>query len=154
MGANRAGHMSELKILVLDTLLIFVLLSTSCGGIKENETPDRWKGSLGEFFSSVDLNDDGQIEPQEAAKYIDGVVEDQDLQCMQSNVDGADHGDTISEGELQRHLQSLLKVQHKQVLPSIFPIRILCCPSMIVAFLYRGIGWLNGSVTVLACRSM
>jgi hypothetical protein len=117
MGANRAGHMSELKILVLDTLLIFVLFSTSCRGTKENETPDKWKGSLGEFFSSVDLNDNGQIEPQEAAKYIDGGVEDQDLQCMQSNVDGADHGDTISEGELQRHLQSLLKVQNKQVLP-------------------------------------
>ena len=117
MGANRAGHMSELKILVLDTLLIFVLFSTSCRGTTENETPDRWKGSLGKFFSSVDLNDNGQIEPQEAAKYIDGGVEDQDLQCMQSNVDGADHGNTISEGELQRHLQSLLKVQNKQVLP-------------------------------------
>ncbi|CAL8461872.1 g1403 [Coccomyxa elongata] len=28
---------------------------------------------------------------------------------MQSNVDGADNGDTISEGELQQHLQSLMK---------------------------------------------
>ena len=102
--------MSELKILLPYTVLALVLLSTSCRGVKEPGTPDEWKGSLGEFFSRVDLNDDGQIEPQEAAEYIDGGVEDQDLQCMQSNVDGADHGDTISEGELQRHLQSLLKV--------------------------------------------
>lgn len=96
---------------LLHTLLAVLFLSTCCRGAQENGTPDRWKGSLGDFFSSVDLNDDGQIEPQEAAKYIgDGVVGDQDLQCMQSNVDGADHGDTISEGELQQHLQSLMKV--------------------------------------------
>ena len=93
------------------TLLAFLLFGTYCRGVRESGTPDRWKGSLGDFFSSVDLNDDGQIEPQEAAKYIgDGVVGDQDLQCMQYNVDGADNGDTISEGELQQHLQSLMKV--------------------------------------------
>lgn len=96
---------------LLHTLLAFLLLCICCRAVRESGTPDRWKGSLGDFFSSVDLNDDGQIEPQEAAKYIgDGVVGDQDLQCMQSNVDGADNGDTISEGELQQHLQSLMKV--------------------------------------------
>jgi len=92
-------------------LLTILLVSNASHGDRESPSPERWKGSLGEFFSRVDSNADGQIEPQEAAQYIgDGGVGDQDLQCMQSNVDGADHGDTISEGELQRHLHSLLKV--------------------------------------------
>ena len=72
--------------------------------------PREWQGSLGELFSRIDTDGDGQIEASEAARYIgDASVGDEDLQCMQANVDGADQGDTISEKELQRHLQTLMK---------------------------------------------
>ena len=72
--------------------------------------PREWQGSLGQLFSQIDTDGDGQIEASEAARYIgDSTVGPQDLQCMQANVDGADQGDTISENELQSHLQSLMK---------------------------------------------
>lgn len=73
---------------------------------------------MGELFSKIDTDGDGQIEASEAARYIgDASVGAEDLECMQANVDGADQGDTISEKELQRHLQSLMKASLTLALP-------------------------------------
>lgn len=94
-------------------LALLVLLCCSkvlCKGSGSPPAPREWQGSLGQLFSQIDTDGDGQIEASEAARYIgDSSVGAQDLQCMQANVDGADQGDTISENELQRHLQSLMK---------------------------------------------
>ncbi len=94
-------------------LLCLAILSCSEVLAKSSEGslgPREWQGSLGQLFSQIDTDGDGQIEASEAARYIgDSSVGAQDLQCMQANVDGADQGDTISENELQRHLQSLMK---------------------------------------------
>lgn len=89
---------------------------TVSGGKGAQRSPEQWQGGLEQFFSSVDINSDGQIEPQEARSYLgDLQLGEQDLQCMQANVDTADQGDSISEPELQRHLQSLLKVRRLTV---------------------------------------
>ena len=95
-------------------LLVFLAL-LSCSNVFSKTSggppaPREWQGSLGQLFSQIDTDGDGQIEASEAARYIgDSSVGAQDLQCMQANVDGADQGDTISENELQSHLQSLMK---------------------------------------------
>ena len=95
--------------LIVVLVVIFAPTTQQIGSASRSQ--ERWRGSLGEFFSSVDRNRDGEIQPEEAASYLgDASVVDQDLQYMQANVDGADHGDTISEGELQRHLHKLLQV--------------------------------------------
>ena len=91
-------------------LAVFGIPAVLGKGSGEPTTPREWQGSLGELFSRIDTDGDGQIEASEAARYIgDASVGAEDLQCMQANVDGADQGDTISEKELQRHLQSLMK---------------------------------------------
>ena len=96
------------QLLVL--LAIVTLSGAFCKVSKGAPAPREWQGSLGQLFNQIDTDGDGQIEASEAARYLgDASVGAEDLQCMQSNVDGADQGDTISEGELQRHLQSLMK---------------------------------------------
>ena len=100
------GRHEQVTILLAVLAAQAVLSKVSAGPT----APREWQGSLGELFSRIDTDGDGQIEASEAARYIgDASVGDEDLQCMQANVDGADQGDTISEKELQRHLQSLMK---------------------------------------------
>jgi hypothetical protein len=109
--ARRKGQ-RLLKLLVAN-IVVHLFLAANVKGLesRRSASDERWQGSLGEFFSKVDRNRDGEIEPEEAKSFLnDASVGDQDLECMQANVDGADQGDTISETELQRHLQSLLKV--------------------------------------------
>ena len=95
---------------VLVCLAILSCSEVFCKSSRGPPAPREWQGSLGQLFSQIDTDGDGQIEASEAARYIgDSSVGAQDLQYMQANVDGADQGDTISETELQRHLQSLMK---------------------------------------------
>ena len=66
-----------------------VLCKSSEGSLGARE----WQGSLGQLFSQIDTDGDGQIEASEAARYIgDSSVGAQDLQCMQANVDGGGPG--------------------------------------------------------------
>jgi hypothetical protein len=147
-------------------LLICIHAILDCHGQRGTpRSPEQLQGGLEQFFSSVDVNRDGQIEVQEARSYLgDLQLGEQDLQCMQANVDSADQGESISETELQRHLQSLLKVQDffrnapytcssaagsgtHAVLPQPLTLgRYGACHR-------RGTGWQSGSATRWACRS-
>lgn len=109
-----AMALQSLRVCSLACILWSVSVS---GGKNAQRSAEQWQGGLEQFFSSVDINSDGQIEPQEARNYLgDLQLGEQDLQCMQANVDTADQGDSISEPELQRHLQSLLKVRRPNCL--------------------------------------
>jgi len=100
---RRPAHL----IILMAILSVSAVICKTPGG---PPAPKEWQGSLGQLFSQIDTDGDGQIEASEAARYIgDSSVGAEDLQYMQANVDGADQGDTISENELQRHLQSLMK---------------------------------------------
>ena len=94
------------------SLLLYLMCITSSSAHKGvPRSPEQRQGGVGELFSIIDVNRDGQIEPQEARSYLgDLQVGEQDLLFMQANLDSADQGEYISETELQRHLQSLLKV--------------------------------------------
>ena len=72
---------------------------------------------LARFFTSVDTDGDGQIEPHEAEAFMgESFGEDaahevhKAISLMKSNLDGSDQGQTISQSEVNEHLHSLLQV--------------------------------------------
>ena len=82
---------------------------------------DKTPRGLSEFFRTVDVDGDGQIEPTEAMHFMDqhfGPTEKQDagklVEHMSHNLDGSDRDVTISQQEVEKHLHNLLKVNHLQ----------------------------------------
>lgn len=95
--------------------LVLAVYSQHAIGLEAAETRD---DGLSEFFRSVDVDGDGQIEPAEALRYIGdsfgAELPEQErtlaVQQMSQNLDGSDTGVTISKAEVAEHLHSLLKV--------------------------------------------
>lgn len=78
-------------------------------------TPQQQHAGLAEFFDKVDRNHDGEIEPQEAEEFVGQTFQDAEegwgaveaVQHMQAEIDGADHGLTVSAAEVEVHLKGL-----------------------------------------------
>ena len=109
-GARRRGR-ARLALLLTAGILA---ARVNAGGATDGE-----RGASA-FFDRLDVNDDGQIELNEASAYIrksfdahpdfdtKGEV-DRAAKQLLASIDGNDEGSTVSEDELLRHLKGMLK---------------------------------------------
>ena len=100
--------------MALTFLVLSALVRRDAAGGASDQTPR----GLSEFFRTVDVDGDGQIEPTEAMHFMDqhfGPTEKQDagklVEHMSLNLDGSDRDVTISQQEVEKHLHNLLKVK-------------------------------------------
>lgn len=99
--------------------LLFVLLAPP-GAAAAAALQGCQETAASEFFQTLDGNKDGEIDEQEARKYIGEALGGSEFDTLQkvdaavdrmkSNVDGADPYATISKEELQQHLKRLMQV--------------------------------------------
>lgn len=100
----------KLKVVVL--LIAWHTVGGGCGTKLKD-----WHLGLDEYFRKIDVDGDGQVAPAEAKRFIrqtlgtthEGELTDAIVQ-MTSNLDGTDHGSTISEKEVETHLRKLMQV--------------------------------------------
>lgn len=101
-------------------LVLLLLLVSREGAASGDALQESQETAASHFFHSLDGNNDGEIDEQEARKFIGETFVgtefdtsqkvDAAVDRMKSNVDGADPYATISKEELQQHLQRLMQV--------------------------------------------
>jgi hypothetical protein len=92
---------------------LLAIAGAACGLKKKD-----WHLGLDEYFKKIDVDGDGQVGPAEAKQFIgqmlgtthEGELSDAVIQ-MTANLDGTDHGNTISEKEVEEHLKKLKQVR-------------------------------------------
>jgi hypothetical protein len=104
-------------------ILVFVLLSYLPCVRPEGSCPDsvRQGDAMHNLFKALDVDGDGQIKSIEALKYLKNHWRDESVGSdgldtvsrafiAETDTDGAEEGQTVSEAELQRALSSRLQV--------------------------------------------
>lgn len=106
-------------------ILVFCMVSSRLHTCSAQQA-GKMKG-LSEFFSQLDTDQDGQIQPAEAIQYIgkefgETDFPEQDLgaavQRMESKLDSSDTDVTVSQAEVEAHLRNLLQANLSACVPA------------------------------------
>lgn len=103
-----------------DLDMLWIVLLSICGLIHVTSSSYSRQAAVSHFFDSLDGNQDGEIDENEARQFIGESLGGSDfdtsqkvdvaLDRMKLNVDGGDPSTTISKAELNQHLKRLLQV--------------------------------------------
>lgn len=105
----------------LEAMVLWILALLFCGNIQTTSTSYSRHAAVSHFFDSLDGNQDGEIDENEARLFIGESLGGSEfdtsqkvevaLDQMKLNVDGTDPYTTISKAELNQHLKRLLQVR-------------------------------------------